>query len=397
VINNAASISGIVLIVTRSILRTVVESIGARVAGVVASRIVSSVAGLIGLALIAKDIYEAGDGVFPIISDRMKSDDTKNLIRDEIGKSIQTDITQQVGNIAQETADRIYSVWLDFKQKYKLLISLSEKNPAFASVLKDARLDQLSKLGQIVEILYASEGEERIFARAGDGSLSKALLDLDDSGLAIAADRKSIKEALQWGAIAGKDLPRIVETGIYRWLPPEKLTHETLEKLLSLNDKIALNRIAGLAPEDREYILTLSGGEMRDLARRLSLEQLAAFAGYERKLEPAAARLLARTVGEMPSVMMELASEGLQNAIIGSRDQLAALNMVIHTDATLFSYGRILKDAELVQKGDVGYRVFWERYWPSLGLAAFLVLMVLSWLRRLLFGFSRAVVEKQGK
>ena len=63
----------------------------------VASRIVSSVAGLIGLALIAKDIYEAGEGVFPIVADRMKSDETKTLIKDEIGKTIQADITQQAG------------------------------------------------------------------------------------------------------------------------------------------------------------------------------------------------------------------------------------------------------------------------------------------------------------
>lgn len=218
VINNAASISGIVLIVTRRILASVVENIGSRIAGVVASRIVSSVAGLIGLALIAKDIYEAGEGVFPIISDHMKSDETKTLIKDEIGKSIQTDITQQTSNIAQETADRIYSVWLDFKNKYELLLSLSEKNSDFAEVLKDTRFDQLTRLGQIVEILNASEGENRIFERAADGSLKKALLDLDDAGLAIAADRKSLKEALQWMAIAGQDLPRVVDTGIYKWL-----------------------------------------------------------------------------------------------------------------------------------------------------------------------------------
>ena len=397
VVGNAASISGIVLIVTRRILASIAENIGSRIAGVVASRIVSSVAGLIGLALIAKDIYEAGDGVFPVIAERMKSDETKTLIRDEIGKSIQADIAQQAGNIAQETADRIYAVWLDFKQKYRTLLALSEKNQAFAAVLKDARLDQLGKLGQIVEILHASEGEDRIFQRAGDGSLAKALVEMDEAGLAIAAERKSLKDGLQWIAIAGQDLPRVVDTGIYKWLPAEGLSHETLGKLLSLNDKIALGRIAGLTPDDRAYILTLPAGEVRDLARRLSGRQLAAFAAYERQLEPSAAKLLARAVSDTPSVMQDLAGEGLENAILGSRDQLAALNMVIHSDASLLSFGRIAKDAELVQKGDVSYRVFWERYWPSLALGAFVVLMLLAWLRRLLFGWSRGTVAKRGK
>ena len=136
VLNNAGSISGIVLIVTRRVIAQIAESIGSRIAGIVASRIVSSVAGLVGLALIAKDVYDAGEGVFPIVAERMKSDETKALIKAEIGKTIQADITQQVGNIAEETADRIYAVWLDFKQKYNRLLSLSEKNAIFAEFLK---------------------------------------------------------------------------------------------------------------------------------------------------------------------------------------------------------------------------------------------------------------------
>jgi len=395
VLNNAASISGIVLLVTRRVIAGVVEGIGSRIAGVVASRIVSSVAGLIGLALIAKDIYEAGEGVFPIVAERMKSDETKAVIKNEIGKTIQADITQQVGTIAQETADRIYAVWLDFKQKFKLLLTLSEKNPAFAELLKDTRLDQLSKLGQIVDILYASEGENRIFERAADGSLSKALLDLNDAGLTIAADRKSIGEALRWSAVAGQDLPRVAETGVYRWLSPEGLSHETLEKVLSLNDRIALARIANLTPEERDFILNLPGGQMREFARRLSDRQLAAFADYERRLEPGAARALLHAVSETPSVMQELSGEGLRQAIYSSRDQLAALNMVTHSDASLFSYSRIVKDAELVRNGDVGYRVFWERYWLSIALAGFLLLLLLSWIRRLLFARPQVIIKAQ--
>jgi hypothetical protein len=396
-VNNAASISGIVLVVTRRVIAKIVQSVGSRIAGVVASRIVSSVAGLVGLALIAKDIYEAGDGVFPIIAERMKSDETKTLIKDEIGKSIQADISQQVGTIAQETAERIYAVWLDFKQKYKRLLALSEKSPAFADFLKDRRLDQLSKLGQIVDILYGSEGETRILERVADGSLNKALLDLTDPGLVIAGEQKSIEKALQWTSVAGRDLPRVVDLGLYRWLSPEGLTPENLQKILSLNDKIAVARIANLDPAARDLILNLPADQMRDFARRLNDRQLAAFADYERHLEPGAARRLLRAVADDPSVMVELSGEGLRQAIFNSRDQLSALNMVIHEDAGLLSYGRIVKDAELVRDGFVGYRVFWERYWLSVLIAGFVLLLFLSWLRRLLFGRPQIVIRDQGK
>ncbi|MBI4723833.1 MAG: hypothetical protein HY765_02105 [Rhodomicrobium sp.] len=389
VLNNTASISGIVLIVTRRVIGKIVESVGRRIAGMVASRIVSSVAGIVGLALIAKDIYEAGDGVFPIVAERMKADDTKVLIKEETGKTIQAEISQQAGTIAQETADRIFAVWLDFKQKYNRLLSLSEKSPGFADFLKDRRFDQLGRLGQIVDILYGTEGEQRVLERVADGSLNKALLDLTDPGLVIAAEQKSIGKALQWTAIAGRDLPRVVDLGVYRWLSPEGLSRENLQKILLLNDKAALARIANLDPNHRDLVLNLPTDQMRDLARRLSDRQLAALADYQLRLEPVAARRLLRSVSEDPTVMQELSGDGLRQAIFNSRDQLAALNMVIHDDASLVSYGRIMKDAELVRNGAVGYRVFWERYWLSIAIAGFVLLLFLSWLRRLLSGRPR--------
>ncbi len=398
-LNNAASISGLVLVVTRRVIGQVVKSVGTRIAGIVASDIVASVAGLVGLALIAKNIYDAGDGVFPIIAEQMKSDETKLHVKDEIGNTIQADISQQVGTIAEETSEKLYSSWLDFKQRYNRLLALSEKHPAFAEFLKDRRLDQLRKLSQIVDILYGTEGEQKVLERVSNGSLNKALLDLTDDGLVIAEEQKSVDKALRWTVLAGRELPRVVELGVYRWLPLEGLTAATLQKILSINDKIAVARIANLDPQSREVILSLPADQMRDFARRLNDRQLAAFADYERNLEPNAARRLLRAVADDPAVMQDLTVEGLREAILRSRDQSAALNMIIHDDASLtslFNYTRILKDAELVKNGAVSFRVFWERYWAAVLLAGFLLLVLLSWLRRLLFGRPQIII-KEGK
>ncbi|WKW52193.1 hypothetical protein [Rhodomicrobium lacus] len=399
VATNAGSISGLVLIVTRRVIGKIVQSVGTRVAGMVASRIVSSVAGLAGLALIAKDIYDAGDGVFPIIAERMKSDETKLLIKEEIGKSIQTDIGQQVEVIADETAERIYTVWLDFRQKYNRLLALSEKSPAFADFLKNRRLDQIGRLGQIVDIVSGTEGgEAAVLARVANGSLNRALLDLSDAALVIAEEQKSIDKALRWTQVAGRELPRVVELGVYRWLPVEGLTTETLQKILAINDRIAVGRIANLSPEARDFILSLPGDQVREFARRLNDRQLAAFADYERNLEPSAAKRLLRAVTDDPSVMRDLTAEGIREGILGSRDQLAALEMMLQEAPSLFGYGRILKDAALVSGGNVAFRVFWERYWLAVLVGFFLILVVLSWLRRLLFGRpQQIVIREQGK
>jgi hypothetical protein len=395
IVNNAASISGIILIVTRRVIGKVVQSVGRRIAGMVVSRIASAVAGIVGLVLIAKDLYEAGDGVFPIIAERMKSEETKKLIKDEISKSIETEISQQVDTIAQETAERIYAVWLDFKQRYNRLLSFSEKSPAFAEYLKERRFEQLNKLGQIVDILYASEDEARIFKRVADGSINRALIDLPDAGVTIAAELKSLDKAFQWNALAGRDLPRVAELHVYRWLPLEGLSPQNLQKVLSLKDRIAMARLASLEPAARDLILNLPVEQVHVFARKLTDQELAAFAEYQRLLGPAAARRLTRAAGENPRIMQELSGNGVRQAIVNSRNQLAALDMILHDDTALIGYGRILKDVSLVRDGAVEYRVFWERYWQFLLLGGFILLLVLSWLRRLIFGRRQVFVVQQ--
>jgi hypothetical protein len=92
-----------------------VATIGRRVAGLVATRIISTFTGLVGLALIVRDLYQASEGVFPLIEERMKSAEAKDLIKQELANSIESDLKEQIDTIAQETTDRIYAVWQDFR------------------------------------------------------------------------------------------------------------------------------------------------------------------------------------------------------------------------------------------------------------------------------------------
>lgn len=395
ILTNVASISGIILIVTRRVIGRMVAGMGRRIAGVVASRIVSSIAGLIGLALIAKDIYDAGEGVFPIIAERMKAEDTKTLIQEEIAKSIQAEVSGELATIARETAERIYSVWLDFKQKYQRLLTLADQNETFAAFLKDRKLEQLDRLGRIVDVVVASEGEDRVFERVKDGSLNRALLNLPEPGIEIAAELKSLEAALAWNELAGEDLPRVARLGLYRSVKADEITPEALDKLLALEDRGAILRIAKLDPVARDAILSLPQAQLAEFGRRLTEPELTAFADYRRKLEPSAARRLLRAVAENPGVMTDLTGPGLPEAVLNSRDQLAALEMLIRTGEAWLSYGRIIRDAQLVFDGAVNPRVFLDRYWPSLLVGGFVLLMLLLWLRRLIFGRAPTVIIRE--
>ncbi|WP_125461603.1 MULTISPECIES: hypothetical protein [Rhodomicrobium] len=393
ILQNTGTISGIVLIVSRRIIAQMVATIGRRVAGLVASRIISTFTGLIGLALIARDIYEASEGVFPLISERMKSDEAKNLIKQEITRSIEADLTQQVGVIAEETTERIYAFWQDFKQKYNVLLSLAEKNPDFAQFLKNRTVDQLGRLGRLVAYLLREDGEAGVLQRTRDGSLSRAMTELNDQGIAMAIETKSLDRALAWAELAGSRLPKAIDYGLPQLIAPDDITPAQLATLLDFDNRAAATRIARLDRAARDALLSLPPATLKELSRRLGERDLAALAAYQEGLEkPAASRVL-REVAQDPSLMHTLGKNSIREAIVGSRDQLAAVTMLLR-DNSVLSLTNIGGDFGLVRQGEVNYRVFIERYWAGLIVGLLLALLILMVLRRVIFGRPTTIVVR---
>jgi len=393
VIDRSGSIAGIALIVTRRVIARMVTTMGRRVAGLVASRIAATFTGLVGLGLLLNDLYEATDGVFPLVSERMKSDESKNLIKEEITKSIETDLKQQMGAITDETADRIYSFWMDFKQKYATLINLAEKNEAFSTFLKDRKIDQLGRLGQIVSLILGQEGEAGVFKHTNDGSLARAMLDLDDVGVAVALSTKSVDKALAWTKLAGRKLAKAAEYGLPQVVDPADLTENQFNALMNFDERTLAVRVAQLDRAARDAILTLPTQNLKDLVRRLDEKELTALAGYMMRLQQAAAARILRAVVDDPQVIKTLTNSSIQNALINSRDQLSAINMLLRENS-LLSITNIGSDFSLVREGQVHYRVFLERYWIALLVMLSIMLLILLWLRRLIVGRSTTVVIK---
>ena len=81
----------------------------------------------------------------------------------------------------------------------------------------------------------------------------------------------------------------------------------------------------------------------------------------------------------------------MQDAILDSRDQLSAVNMLLRENSGL-SISNIANDFALVRDGQVNYRVFIERYWAALLVLLFLGLLILLWVRRLIFGRPATVI-----
>ncbi|MEJ2227330.1 MAG: hypothetical protein P8Y67_03650 [Alphaproteobacteria bacterium] len=390
-IHGSGAITGIVLIVSRRVIARMAMNLGRRVAGAVATRLAATLVGLLGLALLINDLMEASEGVFPIIADRMKSDDAKNLIKEEIAKSIEADLRKQTGQIAAETADRIYSFWLDFKQKYDALLSLAEKNPTFAAFLKERRIGQLGRLGRLVSLLRKQEGEENVVRRVKNGSLAEALFNLNDTGVSLAVHLKSLDQALAWNKLAGPKLAEAVKYGLPQHVKPDELTKSQLSGLLSFNNRKKALQVAQLNTSARKAILSLPPDDLKNLTHRLTADELGALGIYLSRLEHALAGKVLRIVNRNPDVMQSLSPKAVQNAIFSSRDQSSAVSMLLR-DNSVLNFGHISGDFTSIRKGQVHYRIFLERYWVGLLVVLFLLMLVLLWLRRTFSSRKRTVI-----
>ena len=213
-IEGKEGIAGVVVLVVRRQLASMAQRIGQRVLGSVLSRLVSSVAGVVGLVLIAKDIWDFRHGVLPIVAEEMKSKATKDKVRQEIATTIADHINQSVKEIADKTAERVVQIWLDFRRAHAKVLELAERNADFKQLLDTLRPDDLPRLDEIVALVLASEGEAGVLRRLADGTLHRAVSALPPAALDIAREARSLEVALKWAAVAGDGLPKVVELEI---------------------------------------------------------------------------------------------------------------------------------------------------------------------------------------
>ena len=387
----SGGIAGAVVLVVRRQLSRMAASIGQRVIGSILSRLVSVVAGGIGLVLIAKDVWDFRHGVLPIVASEMKSQDTKQKVREEIARTISEHVNESVKEIADTTAQRVVEIWLEFRRAHAKVLEIAGRSAPFKQFLDTIRPADLPRLDEIVSIVLASEGEPGVMKRLADGTLNQAVTVVPPAAVDIARETGSLEPALKWAAVAGNSLPQVVDFGLHRVASPDAFTRSSLQRLLGLNDGMAITRLATLPAAARDSLFELDGSSLVRLARHLDGTQLESLSRYLTGLDKGPAQRILRAVSQAPSAITDLASPRVREAIISSRDQSAAVNMMLQSGWT-FDPWQVLADSRLVLDGRVSPMLLWDKHGFVLAGMAVLALMLLLILKRLLFGTRPRIV-----
>ncbi len=380
---SSEGITGAAILLVRRQLANMAARIGQRIAGSVLARLVSVVAGGIGLVLIAKDIWELRNGVLPIIADEMKSKETKEKVKEELAKGISEQIAEHLHEIAAKSADRIVEIWQEFRRAHAQVLDLAERHPPFRSFLDGTKPEQLARLDEVTGLVLAAEGESGALRRLDDGSLKEAVRFLPEPAMEIARATRSIDTAMRWSDLSGDNLGKVLDYEIYRRATPDDFTKSSLARLLSLDDGLAVTRLAGISRDARGQLFDLDAAELKGLARSLTEAELTTLASYLTGLEKGPRERVLRTVANAPARMQVLASARVRDAVIASSDQSAAVEMMLRESGA--GVDAAIADARAAWEGRIAPVLIWEKHPLLIGAALILALMVLLLLRRLFF------------
>jgi hypothetical protein len=381
---SSGGVAGVAILLMRKQLANMAERVGQRLVGAVLARVVSTVAGGIGVVLIAKDIWDLRHGVLPIIATEMKSKENKDKVQDELARTFSEQISSHVQEIGAATAGRVVDIWRDFRSAHAQALDLSERNPRFKAFLDSLKPEALPRLDEVVSLTRAAEGEDGLLKRLDNGTLNEAVNVLPPPAMEIARETRSIDAALKWAALAGDQLPKVVELSLYRRTSPDALTKASLNRIIGLDDRLAIQRLTAVDPAARDTLFELDDKDLKSLAHSLTESELATLSGYLTGLSPEPRERVLRAVAANPALMQSLASDRVRTAVVASADQSAAVGMMLRVNAGLDPTA-IMDDVSLVTDGRVSPVLIWEKHPLAVVAALVLILLALLMLRRLLF------------
>lgn len=115
-------------------------------------------------------------------------------------------------------------------------------------------------------------GENKITESINSGKFEEALR-LPQSSFVILQNH-DLDYLLDYANLAGKQLDKVVEFEIYKHIPPDKLSRQILDNILSINDSFTIAQLALLSVPSIQELLNISTNDLIQISARLTPDNL---------------------------------------------------------------------------------------------------------------------------
>lgn len=368
---HGTALGGIGVIIVAQISRRLMVEIGETIAERIAGRIVGRILGragstlipiagwIVGAGMIAYDLYSSRDGALPQIGETLKSEEVKSGIRSEITASIEPELKRELPQIARDISNQLFNQWRDIKRNIRQVLELSTENANFNKLLNEQQTpEELAKLVNLVGAALPALGRDGLVA-AVDSGLFAQVFAQPEAAFQIVSDSGSLQDAIDWSNAAGNLLDQVVATEVYKHQPAGALDKALLEKLLAVNDKGAIQKLALLKPEALQALLTVSTSNLATLAAQVEAADLEALAAFLPTLNQTQVnQLVARVISE-PSTISHLQDPALRDYLVNNDANLdTALPFLLSPKEGMAP----LLDAGQVLLGQASWRLFLFKY-----------------------------------
>ena len=294
------TLTGVSLVLGTQIARLLARKLAQQIVGKVVARIIGKAAGslipvagwIIGGALIVWDLIQLQDGSVPQIRKSLKGQDVKKEIRAQIAVVVENELGEALPALSDSVALDIYYQWKRFLKDFEHVLRLAEKNEHFRTIVDGVTADQVDKLSELVAVGTEALGTELLDRIIETGEFER-ILALPKITFEILRDTADSELVLAWADFAGEGIVSVVTTEVYKVTSPSNLgDRETLEKVLALEDSLAIQVLMKFKVEVRRALLSLRTEQTKWLLSELSEEDLTWLSEYSSELQGQATKIL---------------------------------------------------------------------------------------------------------
>ncbi|MBX3011793.1 MAG: hypothetical protein KF832_09825 [Caldilineaceae bacterium] len=365
------ALGGIGVIIVAQVSRRIMVEIGETIAERVAGRIVGRILGragstiipiagwVLGAGMIAYDLYSSRDGALPQIQETLKSEEVKRGIRDEITAAIEPELRRELPQVARDISNQLFNQWRDVKRNIRQVLELSSENADFRALLNaQATPADLAKLVNLVGVTLPALGRDGLLEAVNSGLFAQVFAQ-PEAAFQIVNNSGSLQDALDWANAAGNLLDQVVANELYKHQPAGALDQSLLTKLLAVNDKVAIQKLALLTPDTLRPLLAVSTSNLAALAAQVEPTDLEALASYLPTLsQNQVNQLVARIISD-PTTVSHLQDPALREYLANPGTNLdQALPFLLSSKEGTAAFA----DAGQVLLGQVSWRLFLFKY-----------------------------------